>query len=489
MKADIQRFLRGWPEGKELNWAGGGDSDWPNNFVGRDLELERIRSMLRRASRFPVFLIGPRGVGKTALCYAYISRFSANYRRCVRVSCSRSIEINSLAAILRSELGLPLGRGSAASDAEALIHYLGASRTEKPVLFVLDDIDQLSERDFTNALRFFAPVLEFSRAIFSGTALPPAQDHDKLAQNTLVLSPLNQRDAEELLFHRVKMAGLEKKVAITFLRELSKFGVDWAAVSPRFILRLFESYIRDGRIDTAFLESVRYYFPAVTNFVVSDTDDGLKVLPVGFLDPTQIITPNSGVFGASPLVVIPNFKSFWRRRLDEFEELLNNPRTTEPQIQNFLERHPQFLKGIDYEHTIAHPVLERDDDGDLIPDFFLKPRNSELIDILDLKLPTKKLIVGKPDRKKLSGPVTDAIAQVREYRDYFERPEYRARVLKKYGVRGYRPNTIVVIGRDPKEVPEDKVRQVFSDLPNFVRIMTFDDIYGRMKTMANCNLL
>jgi hypothetical protein len=117
-----------------------------------------------------------------------------------------------------------------------------------------------------------------------------------------------------------------------------------------------------------------------------------------------------------------------------------------------------FLKGLDYRKLVPHPVLERTGRNKLIPDFFLQPCGGELVDILDLKLPNKTLFTGTVDRLKLSEAVASALAQVREYKDYFENKENKARVLKQYGVTAYRPKVSVVIGLDERVLPEEKRR-------------------------------
>ena len=76
------------------------------------------------------------------------------------------------------------------------------------------------------------------------------------------------------------------------------------------------------------------------------------------------------------------------------------------------------------------------------------------------------------------------MSQVREYRDYFEKEEYREAICRKYGVKAYRPNALVVIGRTNLEMPKEKEKQILSDIPGYLKILTYDDLFERMKRMA-----
>ena len=104
---------------------------------------------------------------------------------------------------------------------------------------------------------------------------------------------------------------------------------------------------------------------------------------------------------------------------------------------------------------------------------------------LDLKLPTENLIVGKKDRLHFSAAVHNAIAQVREYRDYFEVPQNRQKVLGKYGLTAYRPTAAIIIGRDPENVSEEKLKQISEANPSYLKILTYDQLFLQMQQMLN----
>jgi hypothetical protein len=124
-------------------------------------------------------------------------------------------------------------------------------------------------------------------------------------------------------------------------------------------------------------------------------------------------------------------------------------------------------------------LLERDDAGPLIPDFILQPFDNELCDLLELKLPGEPLVVGTENRRRFSGAVHTAAAQLRTYRDYFEDRSKRDGVFSRYGIKAYRPRLSVVIGRSPTIDPIEfrKIAEGQTD----VKVMTYDDLLRRAK--------
>jgi hypothetical protein len=220
----------------------------------------------------------------------------------------------------------------------------------------------------------------------------------------------------------------------------------------------------------------------LTNLLVVHTPEGLEAYPVSSIGGITVITSTAQTLTSAPYIVVPNIRHFWKQQLEEFEELLNDPSARESDFQRFFESYPHFLMGLDHKNAIPHPILQRDEEGPLIPDFFLQPLESKFCDVLDLKLPSAKLIVGSKNRKRFGQSVQDAIAQLREYHDYFENPVYRQRVESRYGLTAYRPTLVVIIGRTPESVDAAKLRQITSQHPGF-QITTYDQLYRRMRRL------
>jgi Shedu protein SduA, C-terminal len=184
-------------------------------------------------------------------------------------------------------------------------------------------------------------------------------------------------------------------------------------------------------------------------------------------------------------VIVPYKRSrkLWIPEAAELEDLINEPGVTEAQLQEFFEAHPHLLAGADYERLEAHPILERTDAGPLIPDFMLEPKSGGLADVLDLKKRTAKVIVAKRNRLHQAAALTEAIAQVREYRAWFEDPTHRAVFRQRYGLSAYRPSTIVVIGRDASADPYE-LRRLWDELPAHVRVLTYDEVLRRIRSLG-----
>jgi hypothetical protein len=172
--------------------------------------------------------------------------------------------------------------------------------------------------------------------------------------------------------------------------------------------------------------------------------------------------------------------------IELFEALLNKPSTIEPELQRFFEEHPHFLSATNSTKPLPHVRLEDSLGKVLVPDFILRPivasqRDSKW-EVLDLKRPQAKLLVGKRTRARFSQEVVAAITQLRDYGDYFQNPANSDTVMKLLGHRLRHPRLGVLIGRLPKgnEVESLEVEQ--SRQP-YVRITTYDEILEQQRQL------
>jgi Domain of unknown function (DUF4263) len=218
--------------------------------------------------------------------------------------------------------------------------------------------------------------------------------------------------------------------------------------------------------------------------VVPDRHDRLRVLPSTELGPSDLQLGPGVEISATPRITYRSTRGFWLPEATRLEELINDPSVREHDLQAFFEEHPHLLAGTSYDRVVPHPVLARDEKGPLIPDFMLVPRD-DFADVLDLKLPGVQLVTGRRDRLHQTAHVTEAIAQVREYRAYFDDPAHRQAVRDRYGLRAYRPAVAVVIGRDPGPGRDRlELRRIWDDLPSHVDIMTYDQLLRRVRRLA-----
>lgn len=167
-------------------------------------------------------------------------------------------------------------------------------------------------------------------------------------------------------------------------------------------------------------------------------------------------------------------------QIEHFEWLINRPGVSEHEIQRFLETHTHFLLGVEYKQLHRELTLVREDRADLRPDFFLEHLDGEFCDILDLKLPKAKLVVGKPNRRTFSAAVMSAIGQLREYRNYFDDSANRKSFNSAYGLMAYKPRVQVVIGRS-EDYQDAYERKALQDELAHLEILTFDDVLNRVR--------
>lgn len=218
--------------------------------------------------------------------------------------------------------------------------------------------------------------------------------------------------------------------------------------------------------------------------LLGTTDQIVPVLSGG-LPQAEVASPGHEALAIFPHVTRRTARELFKAELEQLRQLVNDPAVRERDLQEFFEQHPALLAGVDYERVVAHPVLSREGTGPLVPDFMLEPAGGGLADILDLKLPQPAIVVGRKDRLRLSQSVHDALAQVREYRAYFEDGQRRALVAERYGLQAYRPQVAVVIGRRPQGADVLQLRRVWDeDVPDGSRVITYDDLIARITRMG-----
>lgn len=135
--------------------------------------------------------------------------------------------------------------------------------------------------------------------------------------------------------------------------------------------------------------------------------------------------------------------------IKEFEELINSPNTKEADLQKFLERHPEFLKNLDYKEVIPQALITTDNSKNWNADFILVPFDQfQFCKILELKLPSADI-----RQREKSGHVTfssklyKSIQQLKDYAKAFQSSMTRERFRTKYRVDVFSPDLQLVIGR------------------------------------------
>ncbi|MBW3536596.1 MAG: DUF4263 domain-containing protein [Actinobacteria bacterium] len=182
---------------------------------------------------------------------------------------------------------------------------------------------------------------------------------------------------------------------------------------------------------------------------------------------------------------------FSAESLAELEALVNGS-APERAFQLFFERHPEYVLALG-PYARAHPQLVlHQDDGNLIPDFFVEKISGGLADIIDLKRADVELVRRSQHRNRFKDLVDEAVAQLTHYRDYFDDRINREAFHSRHGFSAFRPKVIVVVGRSGDlGLGEDRVR-LESLLPTWVEIASYDDVIDRARhwrlTAANVRL-
>lgn len=183
---------------------------------------------------------------------------------------------------------------------------------------------------------------------------------------------------------------------------------------------------------------------------------------------SQILITKPGILAKRTNLIL-------RKYFDEFQFLLNQKGLKETDIQKYIEKHPEFFRMLGYKEIYPQIVLEKEDGSSLIPDFILQPVGDEWCDLLELKLPSKKIAVGTGDRIRFSKEVTELVAQMREYSAFFENPKFQRQIKDKYKLNCYKPKMIGMIGQKPQINDEQQFRRLMTTYAD-LKIMTFDEL-------------
>jgi len=346
-----------------------------SRFVGRAEEMESIHTALSQMKR-PVMLLGPRGIGKTTLAKCYEHRYRDFYTKTAFLSLSALNGPAAFLPLLARSLSL------SATDPRRLIK----SMRSEAALIILDDLSEIPQEVLSHVLSSLLPLLNGrneNRFLFTSSNYPG------------FLSTWDDR-IRHLDPVVLRLSGLSSAAFADLLGMLGIIVPTQAALeihartngNPQ-ALHLFASLIAQGKHNSkhALAKLQEAYSgewgSSLSNLVIVSTEAGLRTVPVARDPSSGIITPTSEIFVGSPYVCIRAHAHFWREKLEEFDALLNDPSTKEKHFQDFFERNPRLLLGLDYRKLIPHPVLLREQEGPLIPDFFLQPLDGVLCDILD----------------------------------------------------------------------------------------------------------
>ena len=162
----------------------------------------------------------------------------------------------------------------------------------------------------------------------------------------------------------------------------------------------------------------------------------------------------------------------------ELEAMLNDPHKSERDFHLFFRAHPEFLYQGRYQEHWSEPELVGKQNGVLRPDFVLRPASSADVPgswkIIELKRPTAPLVAGRAAHGDTSHHLSRAVAQLRDYKDYFDDPRNATRIRARFGSDVRLPKLALIIGRLPSRMQERHMR-ARSRTPD-IEFITYDEM-------------
>jgi acyl carrier protein len=210
-----------------------------------------------------------------------------------------------------------------------------------------------------------------------------------------------------------------------------------------------------------------------------------KILPNGHIQVSIQLEDGSWVFadgsGQLPSKLFVVAYGSWVAILRELEELINDPKVTERDLQEFLEAHPHLLTGDDYDRVVPQAVISRGEQTPWRADFVLAPiGQTEFAKVIDLKLPQVSLTVSpKSGHVSFSAKLFRSIEQIRDYGRALDSTEVRDRFRERYGIDVFKPDLQLIIGRKWDLAWIDNIKALRKETQ--VSIETWDDMIDRIR--------
>jgi Shedu protein SduA, C-terminal len=167
----------------------------------------------------------------------------------------------------------------------------------------------------------------------------------------------------------------------------------------------------------------------------------------------------------------------------QLRSLIMVPKIQEVAIDRFLRQHPSVLTdALSYRACRFGPALtvlepREGEESELIPDAMML-RSDGFWDILDLKTALRenpRLTKGRPARRRFIDKVQEGVAQLANYRAYFEVPAQATYALETYGLKVNNPRLILVIGSYENASAED-LRAAQRMLSEQVMVVDYDTV-------------
>lgn len=175
-----------------------------------------------------------------------------------------------------------------------------------------------------------------------------------------------------------------------------------------------------------------------------------------------------------------------KEKIEEFKFHINNLSSPalEEDFQKFFESNLGFLLELGYDEIRSQISLIDESGYELRPDFFLRPIDKRLWEILEIKRPFVNLVVGRRNRERLSHEVKEGIAQLMNYSSFFDNPRNRDIVYKTTGIDCFKPRLTLVIG-NKSNVEEELWNKTIQEERPLVNIIGFDEVLKKIERFSD----
>lgn len=238
-----------------------------------------------------------------------------------------------------------------------------------------------------------------------------------------------------------------------------------------FLIRELE-YAERARLLDAFLTQIASH-SLLVELGIHLSGDSVTVVPYHSHSLHQVPDARDELVVVRPARRHARYIAAFRADLARLEMLLGQKHVKERQIEELLLANPLFLRGLNYERVYAQVVLPRPGGNPMRPDIIAEPIDSDWADIIEIKLPSEPVLVGRPNRARLAAGITSVVRQLREYAAYFDERRVAERVEAKYGFKCHRPRLTAIVGRDPTGYSQEETKRAMSSFPD-VEIVTYD---------------
>ncbi len=183
---------------------------------------------------------------------------------------------------------------------------------------------------------------------------------------------------------------------------------------------------------------------------------------------------------------------FSKGEIEAYEqEILANKTANEHDASRFFRTYPTFLYLGNAAEIRSEVVFKGSPSGEVKRvDFFRRRYGQRFWDIVELKHPNKPFIVkaGGP-HARLSAEVDKAISQAQDYRDLLDEDGNARRALEAKGIRVWRPQIMVVVGKCDEDVEQELLRTLLDRIRQRgnIEAWSYNDIYKFAKEHYEAN--